>query len=127
MLFRDNGLYYSKGYAPVNVAMVTVTPMDKHGFFSFGLTNCCQMEMLRAADTIIFEVNKDMPYTYDAYNGHMHISEMTTCPPLRQPLPPRSTARSPATSSPTCGTASPCRSASAVCPTPWAPSSRTLT
>lgn len=38
MLFRDNGLYYSKGYAPVNVAMVTVTPMDKHGFFSFGLT-----------------------------------------------------------------------------------------
>ena len=76
MLFRDNGLYYSKGYAPVNVAMVTVTPMDKHGFFSFGLTNCCQMEMLRAADTIIFEVNKDMPYTYDAYNGHMHISEM---------------------------------------------------
>ena len=33
MLFRDNGTYYTKGYAPVNVAMVTVTPMDKHGFF----------------------------------------------------------------------------------------------
>ena len=76
MLFRDNGTYYTKGYAPVNVAMVTVTPMDKHGFFSFGLTNCCQMELLRAADTIIFEVNEHMPYTYDAYNGHMHISEI---------------------------------------------------
>ena len=76
MLFRDNGTYYNKGYAPVNVAMVTVTPMDKHGYFSFGLTNCCQMELLQAADTIIFEVNEHMPYTYDAYNGHMHISEV---------------------------------------------------
>lgn len=76
MLFRHNGPYYDKGYAPVNVAMVTVCPMDKHGYFSFGLTNCAQMNLLRAADTIIFEVNKDMPYTYDAYAGHMHISEV---------------------------------------------------
>ena len=31
MLFRHNGTYYRKGYAPVNVAMVTVAPMDKTG------------------------------------------------------------------------------------------------
>ena len=68
--------YYRDSDTPDDVAMFQVAPMDKHGFFSFGLTNCCQMEMLRAADTIIFEVNKDMPYTYDAYNGHMHISEV---------------------------------------------------
>ena len=40
MLFRHNGSYYRKGYAPVNVAMITVAPMDKNGNFSFGLTNC---------------------------------------------------------------------------------------
>ena len=76
MRFQHNGMYYEKGYAPVDVAMVTVTPMDKHGYFSFGLTNCCQMELLRAAKTIIFEINEAMPYTYDLCNGHMHISEV---------------------------------------------------
>ena len=40
MLFRDCGSYYSRGYAPVNVAMISVAPMDKHGYFSYGLTNC---------------------------------------------------------------------------------------
>ena len=76
MSFRHNPTYYAKGYAKVNVAMVTVCPMDKHGYFSFGLTNCAQMNVLRAADIIIFEVNEDMPYVYDAYDGHMHISEV---------------------------------------------------
>ncbi len=76
MLFRDCGTYYRRGYAEVNVAMVTVPPMDKRGYFSFGLTNCCQMEVLKKADTIILEVNESMPYTYDAYHGHIHISEV---------------------------------------------------
>ena len=46
MLFRDCGSYYRRGFAPVNVAMITVSPMDKQGNFSFGLTNGCQQEML---------------------------------------------------------------------------------
>ena len=37
MMFRHNGTYYRKGYAPVNVAMVTVAPMDENGNFSYGL------------------------------------------------------------------------------------------
>ena len=42
MLFRHCGSYYEQGIAPVDVAMLTVSPMDRHGNFSFGLTNCCQ-------------------------------------------------------------------------------------
>ena len=57
MLFRHNGTYYRKGYAPVNVAMVTVAPMDENGNFSFGLTNCTQQEVLDAAEHIVVEVN----------------------------------------------------------------------
>ena len=52
MLFRDCGSYYRRGFAPVNVAMITVAPMDKQGNFSFGLTNGCQQEMLDAAEHI---------------------------------------------------------------------------
>ena len=86
MLFRHNGRYYQKGLAPVNVAMVTVTPMDKHGYFNYGLTNCSQQEMLDAADIIIVEVNKYMPYIYGLETEHIHVSEVTAIVENHQPL-----------------------------------------
>lgn len=76
MMFRNCGSYYRRGQAPVNVAMITVAPMDKDGNFSFGLTNCCQKEMLDAADTIILEVNPEMPVIYGLANDHIHISQV---------------------------------------------------
>ena len=50
MLFRHDGTYYRKGYAPVNVAMITVAPMDRSGNFSYGLTNCAMQEILDVAE-----------------------------------------------------------------------------
>lgn len=76
MLFRDCGSYYTKGFAPVDVAMVTVSPMDRHGYFTFGLTNCCMREMLSAARTIIVEANPNMPVIYGMEGDHIHISEV---------------------------------------------------
>lgn len=76
MLFRDCGSYYEKGFAPVNVAMITVAPMDEHGNFSFGLTNCCEQEMLDAAETIIVEVNSSMPVIYGMANDHINIRDV---------------------------------------------------
>ena len=76
MLFRFNGSYYTKGYAPVNVAMITVSPMDQHGNFSFGLTNCCMQEMLNAAEHIILEVNETMPVVYGMENDHINIRDV---------------------------------------------------
>lgn len=61
MMFRHNGIYYQKGYAPVDVAMVTVAPMDENGVFSYGLTNCTMQEILDAAKHIVVEVNPTMP------------------------------------------------------------------
>ena len=76
MLFRNCGSYYTKGYAKVNVAMIVVSPMDKNGFFSYGLTNCHMQQMLDQADHIIVEVNKDMPVVYGMEADHIHISEV---------------------------------------------------
>lgn len=75
MLFRSCGSYYTKGYAKVNVAMVTVSPMDSHGYFSFGLTNCAQREMIDAADIVIVEVNPNMPYICGLEADSIHVSE----------------------------------------------------
>ena len=76
MMFRNCGSYYRRGQAPVDVAMVTVAPMDKQGNFSYGLTNCCQQEILNAAKKIILEVNPSMPYITGMANDHIHISDV---------------------------------------------------
>ena len=77
MLFRNCGSYYKRGYCPVNVAMISVSQMDKHGYFSYGLTNCCMQEILDVADHIIVEVNEQMPVVYGLEGDHIHISDVT--------------------------------------------------
>ena len=76
MLFRNCGSYYKRGFAKVNVAMISVPPMDKHGFFNYGLTNCCMEEMLSSADKIIVEVNENMPVIYGTEADHIHVSKV---------------------------------------------------
>lgn len=76
MLFRDNGSYYTRGFAPVNVAMITVAPMDENGNFNYGLTNCSMQEMLDSAEHIILEVNETMPVIYGAWNDHINIRDV---------------------------------------------------
>ena len=76
MLFRDCGSYYTRGYAKVDVAMVTVSPMDRFGNFSYGVINCCMQEMLEAADRIILEVNPSMPVVFGSQGDHIHISQV---------------------------------------------------
>lgn len=77
MLFRNCGSYYTKGFAPVNVAMIAVSPMDAHGNFSYGLTNCCMQEMIDQADAVVVEVKKDMPFIYGMSNDHINIKDVT--------------------------------------------------
>ncbi len=76
MLFRDCGSYYAHGYAPVNVAMITMSEMDKYGNFSFGLSNCVTQSLLDAADIIIVEENPTMPYVYGMERDHINIRDV---------------------------------------------------
>ena len=87
MLFRQLGSYYRKGFAPVDVAMVTVAPMDERGDFSFGLTNCAQREVLDAAKTIILEVNPNMPVTVGIENDRINIREVDALVECALPIP----------------------------------------
>ena len=75
MLFRHCGTYYKKGFAPVNVAMITVSPMDGEGYFSYGLTNCATQEIIDAAEHVVLEVNPNMPCTAGIAGDRIHISK----------------------------------------------------
>lgn len=67
-------------YRDSNVATFTVSPMDKHGYFSVGLNASHVYSVTRRAlrlgkpMKIFVEVNKNYPYTYG--NNHIHISEV---------------------------------------------------
>ena len=91
MLFRHCGSYYERGFAPVNVAMVTVAPMDGHGYFSYGLTNCAQQELIDAAEHVIVEVNPHMPWIPGLEADCIHVSRVDAIvendEPFVQPAP----------------------------------------
>ena len=87
MLFRQYGSYYRKGYAPVNVAMITVSPMDRNGNFSYGLNNCATQEVVDAAEHVIVEVNPTMPTVTGIENDHINIRDVSCLVESDLPLP----------------------------------------
>ncbi|MGX9893004.1 acetyl-CoA hydrolase/transferase family protein [Francisella orientalis] len=54
--------------------LVTVAPMDKHGYFNFGTNGDYAIELSRHAKKLIVEVNENMPRT--AGESLLHISEV---------------------------------------------------
>lgn len=93
MIFRNMASYYRR-YLTVNVAMISVAPMDSKGFFNFSMVNCTTRAILDAADLIILEVNEHMPHVYGGQEDCIHISEVDVIVegehgPLAQlPVPP---------------------------------------
>ena len=87
MLFRHCGAYYKRGYAPVDVAMITVAPMDQDGNFSFGLTNCCTREILDAAKHIILEVNPSMPIIAGTEDDRINVRDVDYIVECELPIP----------------------------------------
>ena len=75
MIFRNLPSYYRKGHAPVNVAMMQVSPMDDHGYFYFSLSCCSARAVMDVADYIILEVNENLPKVQGTQNV-IHISEV---------------------------------------------------
>lgn len=68
--------YYRESKTPPNVAMFQVAPMDEHGNFNFGpnashMAACCE-----TADTIIVEVNENMPRCLGGFEESIHISKV---------------------------------------------------
>ena len=86
MMFRFCGSYYRRGQAPVDVAMMTVSPMDRHGNFSYSLTNCCTQEILDAAKHIIVEVNRGAPFVYGLADDHINIRDVDAVVESTQPM-----------------------------------------
>jgi len=60
----------------VDIAVQTVTPMDKHGFFNFGPLCNFKKAVFEKAKIVVVEVVEDMPWCYGGYDECIHISEV---------------------------------------------------
>jgi acyl-CoA hydrolase len=75
MLFSRNGLYY-KHFLEVNVAMMAVTPMDKHGYFNLSCATGVGKAILDKADIVILEINEKLPRLCGGFDQVIHIDEV---------------------------------------------------
>ncbi|MBQ0066162.1 MAG: butyryl-CoA:acetate CoA-transferase [Firmicutes bacterium] len=75
MVFHNLAAYYHF-FIHVDVAMVSVTPMDKHGYFSFSVHTGTTGEILRQAKIVILEVNEQLPKVRGGYDDCIHISDV---------------------------------------------------
>ena len=75
MIFRNVVPYY-RHFLTVNVAMMCVTPMDKHGYFSFGLSASHLKAVCQMSKVVIVEVNENMPRCLGGFDNCIHISEV---------------------------------------------------
>lgn len=78
-------------YMDVDVAMATVSPMDRAGFFSMGTANDYFSTAARQCKKLILEVNNAMPRVFG--DSFIHISEVTAVienhvPLMESPLSP---------------------------------------
>src|SRR6201997_4467263 len=69
----------------IDTFVCTVSPMDSHGYFSFGTGNDYSTGVARAAKRLIVEVNKNMPRVNGA-GAELHVSEVDSIVEHHVPL-----------------------------------------
>lgn len=69
---------------PVDVALINVSPPDKHGFCSLGVTVEAAHEALHSASIVIAQINPQMPRTHG--DALIHTSKLTYMVEVDEPI-----------------------------------------
>ncbi len=72
-------------YIDIDALVLVVAPMDRHGWFSAGITGSVSEALIRKAKHIYVEVNENMPRAFSA--PMVHISQIDAVCEFTQPLP----------------------------------------
>lgn len=84
MTSSNAGLIFERRWFPVDVFILMVSP-PRHGYVNLGLTNFYSKELIKAAKTVIAEVNEQMPVIYG--DNWVHVSEIDYFVENNEPLP----------------------------------------
>jgi len=70
----------------IDTFLITVSPMDQHGYFTLGTGNDYSSKVARAAKHLIVEVNAQMPRVFGSL-AQLHVSEVEAIVENNTPLP----------------------------------------
>lgn len=76
MFFHESPGFYDKAHVDSDVYLIRTAPMDKHGFFNFGITNTHQRAVAARAKKVIVEVDENIPTCLGGYDEGIHLSEV---------------------------------------------------
>lgn len=81
--------YYRENVGPVRAAFLQVSPMDAHGYFTFGPNASHLRAVCERSEYIVVEVNRNMPRCLGGTENVIHIDEVSLVvegndPPVRQ-------------------------------------------
>lgn len=76
---------FKRGYMPLDVALIQVSPPDKHGYCSLGLSVDVARSAVNTAKMIIAQVNPNVPRTHG--DSLIHTDRFTAMVYAEEPLP----------------------------------------
>lgn len=76
---------FRRGILPIDVAMVQVSPPDRHGFCSLGVSVDGSLAAVQTARTVIAQVNPQMPRSHG--DGLIHVDRIHSMVEVNDPLP----------------------------------------
>ena len=74
VFFHEIPKLFCEGYLPPDVVLIHVSPPDKHGFCSFGVSVDYTKPAAQVAKTVVAQVNPNMPRTHG--DSFIHVSEI---------------------------------------------------
>lgn len=75
---------FRKGILPLNVALVHVSPPDKHGYCSLGVSVDVARAAVQMAELVVAQVNPNMPRTHG--DGLIHVSDIDVAVEVHEPI-----------------------------------------
>lgn len=88
VFLSETPLMFRRGILPLDVALISVSPPDKHGFCSLGVSVDVSRAAVQTAKHVIALVNPNMPRTHG--DGQIHVRQITTLVQGDEPLPSHS-------------------------------------
>ncbi|MBC5725869.1 acetyl-CoA hydrolase/transferase family protein [Agathobaculum sp. NSJ-28] len=83
--FHQSPRFFTDGTFPIDVALVSLTPPDEHGFCSFGVSVGGTKPAALSAKVVIAQINDQMPRTMG--DSFIHVSQITYAVEASRPLP----------------------------------------
>jgi acyl-CoA hydrolase len=76
---------FCRGILPVNVALIQVSPPDRHGFCSLGVSVDASRAAVHVADRVVAQINRHMPRSHG--DGVIHVSKIDYAVEVNDQLP----------------------------------------